>query len=120
MTWNEVFDSIKSKDYAISLNKFLDVEYKTHKIYPPRDKMFNAFRLTPLDEVKVVIFGQDPYHEEGQAMGLSFSVPDDIKTPPSLVNIYKEIEMEYKTQFKNKGGDLTYLAKQGVLLLNTI
>lgn len=120
MTWNEIFEQIKSKDYAIKLNKFLDEEYKNYKIYPPRALMFNAFKLTPLEEVKVVIFGQDPYHEEGQAMGLSFSVPDNIKTPPSLVNIYKEIEMEYKTQFINKGGDLTYLAKQGVLLLNTI
>lgn len=120
MTWNEVFDQIKSKDYAIRLNKFLDEEYQTHKIYPPRNQIFNAFKYTPLEEVKVVIFGQDPYHEEGQAMGLSFSVPDSIKTPPSLINIYKEIENEYKVQFKNKGGDLTYLAKQGVLLLNTI
>lgn len=120
MTWNEVFEQIKSKDYAIKLNKFLDEEYKNYKVYPPRAMIFNAFKLTPLEEVKVVIFGQDPYHEEGQAMGLSFSVPDNIKTPPSLVNIYKEIETEYKTQFINKGGDLTYLAKQGVLLLNTI
>lgn len=120
MTWNEVFEKIKSKDYAIKLNKFLDEEYQNHKIYPPREMMFNAFKLTPLKEVKVVIFGQDPYHEEGQAMGLSFSVPDNIKVPPSLVNIYKEIENEYKTQFVNRGGDLTYLAKQGVLLLNTI
>ena len=77
-------------------------------------------RETPLEEVKVVIFGQDPYHEPNQAMGLSFSVPDTTKVPPSLVNIYKEIEMEYSSQFKNRGGDLTYLAKQGVLLLNTI
>ena len=120
MTWNEVFVQIKSKEYAIRLNKFLDEEYQNYKIYPPREKMFNAFKLTPLEEVKVVIFGQDPYHEEGQAMGLSFSVPDNIKTPPSLINIYKEIEMEYGVQFKNRGGDLTYLAKQGVLLLNTI
>jgi len=120
MTWNEVFEQIKSKDYAIRLNKFLDEEYQNHKIYPPRKMMFNAFKLTPIENVKVVIFGQDPYHEEGQAMGLSFSVPDNIKVPPSLVNIYKEIENEYKTQFVNRGGDLTYLAKQGVLLLNTI
>ena len=120
MTWNEVFEQIKSKDYAIKLNKFLDEEYANYKIYPPREKMFNAFKLTPLEQVKVVIFGQDPYHEEGQAMGLSFSVPDNIKTPPSLINIYKEIEMEYNAQFRNRGGDLTYLAKQGVLLLNTV
>lgn len=120
MTWNEVFEQIKSKDYAIRLNKFLDEEYQNYKIYPPRKMMFNAFKLTPIENVKVVIFGQDPYHEEGQAMGLSFSIPDNIKVPPSLVNIYKEIENEYKTQFVNRGGDLTYLAKQGVLLLNTI
>ena len=120
MTWEEVFRNIKSKDYAIQLSHFLDEEYAHHRIYPERKNMFNAFKLTPLEEVKVVIFGQDPYHEEGQAMGLAFSVPDNIKTPPSLINIYKEIEIEYNTLIMNKGGDLTYLAKQGVLLLNTI
>ena len=120
MTWNEVFENIKSKDYALRLNAFLDEEYAKHVIYPKREDMFNAFKLTPLDQVKVVIFGQDPYHEEGQAMGLSFSVPDNIKTPPSLINIYKEIEDEFKIHMKNMGGDLTYLAKQGVLLLNTV
>lgn len=120
MTWADVFNQIKLKEYAKKLEAFLDEEYRNYVIYPSRENMFNAFKFTPLDEVKVVIFGQDPYHEEGQAMGLSFSVPDNIKTPPSLVNIYKEIEMEYNTQFKNRGGDLTYLAKQGVLLLNTI
>lgn len=120
MTWNDVFEQIKTKDYALRLNAFLDEEYKNHVIYPKRENMFNAFKLTPLENVKVVIFGQDPYHEPGQAMGLSFSVPDNIKTPPSLINIYKEIEIEYNTVMFNKGGDLTYLAKQGVLLLNTI
>lgn len=120
MTWNDVFEQIKTKDYALRLNAFLDEEYKNHVIYPKRENMFNAFKLTPLENVKVVIFGQDPYHEPGQAMGLSFSVPDNIKTPPSLINIYKEIEIEYNTVIFNKGGDLTYLAKQGVLLLNTI
>ena len=120
MTWNEVFESIKSKDYALKLNAFLDEEYKNHVIYPSRDNMFNAFKLTPLENVKVVIFGQDPYHEPGQAMGLSFSVPNDIKAPPSLINIYKEIQLEFNTHMKDMGGDLTYLAKQGVLLLNTI
>ena len=120
MTWNEVFETIKSKDYAKKLSVFLDEEYANHTIYPKREDMFNAFKYTPLEEVKVVIFGQDPYHEEGQAMGLSFSVPNSIKAPPSLINIYKEIEIEYKTKLSNYGGDLTYLAKQGVLLLNTI
>ena len=120
MSWEEVFKTIKSKDYAIRLSKFLDEEYANHKIYPERKNMFNAFKLTPLEEVKVVIFGQDPYHEPGQAMGLAFSVPDNIPTPPSLINIYKEIENEYNTVIFNKGGDLTYLAKQGVLLLNAL
>lgn len=120
MTWEDVFEQIKVKDYSKRLHSFLDEEYKKHTIYPERKNVFNAFKLTPLDEVKVVIFGQDPYHEPGQAMGLAFSVPDNIKTPPSLINIYKEIEIEYNTVIYNKGGDLTYLAKQGVLLLNTI
>lgn len=120
MTWEEVFETIKTKDYSNRLSKFLDEEYKNHTIYPERKNMFNAFKLTPLQNVKVVIFGQDPYHEKGQAVGLAFSVPDDVKTPPSLINIYKEIENEYKTVIFNKSGDLTYLARQGVLLLNTI
>ena len=120
MTWEEVFEKIKEKDYSKRLHAFLDEEYKNHTIYPARENMFNAFKLTPLANVKVVIFGQDPYHEPGQAMGLAFSIPDNIKTPPSLINIYKEIEIEYNTVIYNKGGDLTYLAKQGVLLLNTI
>lgn len=120
MTWNEVFDEIKKKEYSQSLKEFLDKEYDTQVIYPARDKMFTAFQLTPLDSVKVVIFGQDPYHEPGQAMGLAFSVPDNIPAPPSLINIYKEIEKEFGKPFTNINGDLTYLAKQGVLLLNTI
>ena len=120
MTWKDVFDQIKSKDYAKELNAFLDEEYKNHVIYPKRENMFRAFNLTPLENVKVVIFGQDPYHEPGQAMGLCFSVPKNIVPPPSLINIYKEIELEYKAPFKNRDGDLTYLATQGVLLLNTV
>ena len=120
MTWQDVFETIRSKEYAIKLNAFLDEEYAKYTVYPPRNQMFNAFKFTSLEEVKVVVFGQDPYHEEGQAMGLAFSVPDNIKVPPSLVNIYKEIELEYNAQFRNRGGDLTYLAKQGVLLLNSV
>jgi len=120
MTWKEVFEEISQKEYAKKLHEFLDEEYKNHIIYPPRKYMFNAFKLTPLEDVKVVIFGQDPYHEPGQAMGLCFSVPSNCKVPPSLINIYKEIEREYHTNFKNTDGDLTYLAKQGVLLLNTV
>lgn len=120
MKWEDVFKEIKEKEYSKSLNLFLNEEYKNHVIYPKRSDMFNAFHFTPLEDVKVVIFGQDPYHEPGQAMGLSFSVPDDVKAPPSLINIYKEIESEFNQKFSNYNGDLTYLAKQGVLLLNTI
>ena len=119
-TWNEFFKTIQEKDYSISLHEFLDKQYRDFTCYPPRELLFNAFRLTPLTNVKVVIIGQDPYHEPGQAMGLSFSVPRGIQVPPSLVNIYKEIYNEYKTPIDMKNGDLTYLAKQGVLLLNSL
>ena len=119
-TWNEFFKTVAQKDYSETLNHFLNVEYKNNVIYPLRENMFNAFKLTPLKNVKVVIIGQDPYHEPNQAMGLSFSVPKGVKLPPSLVNIYKEIENEYDTKMDMFNGDLTYLAKQGVLLLNSI
>lgn len=119
-SWKEFFDEIKKKDYSKSLSSFLDKEYATYTCFPPRKLMFNAFGLTPLKEVKVVIIGQDPYHEVGQAMGLSFSVPEGIKVPPSLINIYKEIEDEYGVTLNHNTGNLTYLAKQGVLLLNSI
>ena len=119
-TWNEFFKEIQKEDFCESLNKFLNKEYEEHTCYPPRELLFNAFRLTPLNKVRVVIVGQDPYHEPGQAMGLSFSVPKGIKVPPSLVNIYKEIAQEYNCQMNYSSGDLTYLAKQGVLLLNSI
>ena len=119
-SWNEFFKEIQNEDFCQSLNKFLNNEYAEHICYPPRELLFNAFRLTPLNQVKVVIVGQDPYHEPGQAMGLSFSVPKGIKVPPSLINIYKEIAQEYDCQMNYSSGDLTYLAKQGVLLLNSI
>lgn len=119
-TWNEFFKSIANKDYSIKLHHFLDKAYSEAVCYPPRDLLFNAFKLTKLKDVKVVIVGQDPYHEPGQAMGLSFSVPKGVKVPPSLVNIYKEISQEYGCQMDFNNGDLTYLAEQGVLLLNSI
>lgn len=120
MQWNDVFDKIKEEDYSKKLNAFLNEEYKTKVIYPPRSKMFNAFLYTPLDKVKVVILGQDPYHEKGQAVGLAFSVPDGVELPPSLQNIYKEIGNEYHEDLSKCSGDLTYLTKQGVLLINPI
>ena len=119
-TWNEFFRSIQNKDYSLKLNKFLDEEYERYECYPPRRLLFNAFRLKKLKDVKVVIIGQDPYHEPGQAMGLSFSVPTSVKVPPSLINIYKEIQNEYDTTLDLNYGDLTSWAKQGVLLLNSI
>ena len=119
-TWNDFFKEVKNKDYSKTLNAFLDKEYATYTCYPPRKLMFNAFFHTPLENVKVVIIGQDPYHEPGQAMGMSFSVPKGIEVPPSLVNIYKEIEKEYGHEMNYSSGDLTYLADQGVLLLNAL
>ena len=119
-TWNEFFKKLQNEEFCLKLNDFLNKEYQDYTCYPPRDLLFNAFRLTPLDKVKVVIIGQDPYHEPGQAMGLSFSVPEGIKVPPSLVNIYKEIAQEYDCKMNFTSGDLTYLANQGVLLLNSI
>lgn len=119
-SWEELFEYIKTQDYAKKINQILNEEYATHTIFPPRNMMFNAFKYTPLKEVKVVVIGQDPYHEEHQAMGLSFSVPNGVALPPSLINIYKEIENNFGYKMNFASGDLTYLAKQGVLLLNTI
>ena len=116
-TWNDFFESIKDKTYSKELHEFLNQEYSCHVCYPPRPKVFNAFMLTPLNNVKVVIIGQDPYHEPNQAMGLAFSVPNGVDLPPSLINIYKEISNEYNVPV-SRNGDLSYLATQGVLLLN--
>ena len=119
-SWNDFFKDLQKEPFCESLNKFLNNEYRDYTCYPPRELLFNAFRLTPLDKVRVVIVGQDPYHEPNQAMGLSFSVPKGVKVPPSLINIYKEIALEYNCNMNMQNGDLTYLAKQGVLLLNSI
>jgi len=119
-SWSEFFHQIQGEEFCEKLNKFLNKEYQEFTCYPPRELLFNAFKLTPLDKVRVVIVGQDPYHEPNQAMGLSFSVPKGVKVPPSLVNIYKEIAQEYNCKMDFSSGDLTYLAKQGVLLLNSI
>ena len=119
-SWNDFFNSIKEKDYSKSLNAFLNEEYAKYTCYPPRELLFNAFRQTKLEDVKVVVIGQDPYHEPFQAMGMSFSVPDGVTPPPSLINIYKEIADEYNCEMNYRSGNLTYLAKQGVLLLNSI
>ncbi|HOY47114.1 MAG TPA: uracil-DNA glycosylase [Alphaproteobacteria bacterium] len=107
------------KDYFIKLTDFVRSEYISGKtVYPAPINIFNAFNLCPLDQVKVVIIGQDPYHEPGQAHGLCFSVQDGISLPPSLQNIYKEIENDLRRK-SITNGDLTKWAEQGVLLLNS-
>ncbi len=118
--WLEYLEAEFHKDYMIQLKKFLvDGISKKKIIYPHGKDIFNAFNLTPLSGVKVVIIGQDPYHGPGQAHGLSFSVPPGIKTPPSLANIYKEQARDLKLPIP-KHGHLVTWAKQGVLLLNAV
>lgn len=108
-----------SKPYYKNLYLKVREEYHEHRIYPPADDIFNAFHLTPLHEVKVVILGQDPYHEEGQAQGLCFSVNPGVEIPPSLQNIYKELHDDLGCYIPNNGS-LVKWANQGVLLLNTV
>ena len=120
MEFYNIIKEEESKQYYIELNKFLTKEYNKKKIYPALEDLFNSFKYTPYDKVKVVILGQDPYHGEGQAMGLSFSVNDGIKIPPSLSNIYKEIALEYGYDDIPDNGNLTKWARQGVLLLNSV
>ena len=107
------------KPYYASLYKKVVEEYTTHVVYPPSDEIFTAFNLTPLSKVKVVILGQDPYHEPGQAHGLSFSVKPGVEIPPSLVNIYKELHEDLGCYIPDNGY-LVKWAKQGVLMLNTL
>lgn len=117
--WDEILaDEFNSASYK-KLREFLKEEYFTHVVYPSMYDIFNSMKNTDFDDVKVVLIGQDPYHEKGQAMGLSFSVPKGIDRPPSLVNIFKEIESETGDKMPMHG-DLTGWAKQGVLLLNTV
>jgi len=118
-SWKAALASEFDKDYFIKLTDFVRGEYMSgKKIYPAPANIFNAFNLCPFDQVKVVIIGQDPYHEPGQAHGLCFSVQNGIKNPPSLINIYKEIENDIgRASVTN--GDLTHWAGQGVLLLNS-
>lgn len=117
--WLEPLKPEFSKPYYAELFKFVKNEYSTRQIFPPADDIFNAFHLTPLHEVKVVILGQDPYHNDGQAHGLCFSVKPDVAIPPSLVNIYQELHDDLGCYIPNNGY-LTKWAKQGVLMLNTV
>ena len=118
MQWIDFINEQKKKDYYKKLKKGIDEEYLNNICHPDYKNIFYAFKLTPLNSVKVVILGQDPYHEINQAHGLAFSVLCE-KLPPSLINIYKEMESDLGFIVK-QDGNLEYLAKQGVLLLNTI
>lgn len=117
--WLEAVGDEFRKPYYSKLYRFIKEEYSNYVVYPKADDIFNAFHLTPLNEVKVVIIGQDPYHNVGQAHGLCFSVRPEVEIPPSLLNIYKELEDDLGLRVPNNGY-LVGWAKQGVLLLNTV
>ena len=117
-SWKQHLEGEFTKPYFTQLTESVRNEYRNSLCFPPGKLVFNAFNLCPFDKVKVVILGQDPYHEQGQAMGLSFSVLDGVKLPPSLRKIYKEIGEDLCKPIP-KSGDLTRWAEQGVLLLNT-
>lgn len=117
--WDLALKEEFEKDYFKKIEEFIDDEYKSKTIYPPYDEIYNAFKFTPLSNVKVVILGQDPYHEAGQAHGLAFSTPEGRPIPRSLSNIFKEINAEYDYPIP-QSGCLESWAKQGVFLLNTV
>lgn len=116
-SWQQVLQAEFDKPYFTQLAQAVRQEYATCRCYPPAAAIFKAFNLCPFDNVKVVILGQDPYHEPGQAHGLAFSVPDNVPLPPSLLNIYKEIQQQTGNP-QPASGNLTRWAEQGVLLLN--
>ncbi|GAA0772578.1 uracil-DNA glycosylase [Clostridium subterminale] len=118
-SWDEKLKGEFDKPYYIELRQFLVSEYKTRNIFPDMNNIFNALKLTSYEEVKVVILGQDPYHGAGQAHGLSFSVQPGVRIPPSLLNMYKELQNDLGCYIPNNGY-LVPWAKQGVLLLNTV
>ena len=118
-SWDNVLGDIFESDKFKSIIEKVGEEYASHVVYPARNKVFSAFKLTPYDDVKVVILGQDPYHGEGQAHGACFSVLPGVKCPPSLVNIYKEIESDVGLKMSDSGYLLPW-AKQGVFLLNAV
>lgn len=120
MTWEKLIEVEEQKDYFKKLKDEIDKRYETSNVFPEKQNIFKAFSLTSLDNLKIVILGQDPYHGFGQAQGLSFSTPANIKNPPSMVNILKEINDDLQKKSFCEDGDLTSWAKDGVLLLNTI
>ena len=117
--WDTILEKEFEKDYYKNLRIFLNNEYSNQTIFPPAKDIYNALRITPYNEVKVLILGQDPYHEENQAHGLAFSVNKGIQIPPSLLNIYKELNSDLNTYIPDNGYLIKW-AKQGVLLLNTV
>ncbi len=118
-SWDDILKDEFKKEYYQKIRKFLIYEYSHYKIYPDMHDIFNALKMADYNDIKVVIIGQDPYHEEGQAHGLCFSVQRGIQTPPSLVNIYKELQSDLGCYIPNNGF-LEKWAKQGVLLLNNV
>jgi uracil-DNA glycosylase len=117
--WADALKEEFRKPYYTDLYKFIKEEYSSHVVYPPSEDIFNALHLTDLKDIKVVILGQDPYHEQGQAHGLCFSVRPEVDIPPSLVNIYKELHDDLGCKIPDNGY-LVHWAEQGVLLLNTL
>lgn len=117
--WDKLLEDEYKKDYFIKMIDYLKKEYKEKTIYPKQNEIFNAFRFTSYDDVKVVIIGQDPYHGPKQAEGLSFSVSNDVLKPPSLKNIFKELESDLKIQFPEHNSLIPW-AREGVLLLNAV
>ena len=120
MIWQKIIENEKQKDYYQKLEKEINKRYENSRVFPEKQNIFKAFSLTPIENLKVVILGQDPYHGFGQAQGLSFSTPENIKNPPSMMNILKEIKEDLQKDSVCINGDLTPWAKNGVLLLNTI
>ena len=120
MTWEDIIENEKQKPYYQSLKEEIDRRYEISTVFPEKQNIFKAFSLSKIEDLKVVILGQDPYHGFGQAQGLSFSTPKEIKNPPSMMNILKEIKDDLQKDSICSDGDLTPLAKDGVLLLNTI
>ena len=120
MNWEDIINQEKKKPYFKQLEKTIEEKYSTSIVFPKKEDIYKAFSLTAFEDKKVVIFGQDPYHGANQAQGLAFSTPKEIKNPPSMQNILKEINSDLQMKSTCEDGDLTPWAKQGVLLLNTI
>jgi uracil-DNA glycosylase len=118
-SWHAVLDDELQKPYFKALSEFVDDERQRHKVYPPEGEVFTAFQATPYDKVKVLLLGQDPYHDEGQAHGLAFSVRPGVRPPPSLVNMFKELHNDVGCRVPNNGYLMPW-AERGVMLLNAV